>query len=250
MARLQDHYDRALSVYGEHSVLGVFHYGSFNYNCDTENSDVDTKCIIIPGLYNLAVKPYKIIHLEIEDKENNRNEICECMTIQHMVENWLKQNPNFLEIMYTKYAIINPIYFDKWNQFIIEQNYRERIAYYNVRTGILSIAHQAIHTIKQDPLDGKKIGNALRLLYLLKNYYKRKPYEICLKPTHNKVIRNFKRGTKKVSLSLSKKLIIRFQKYIDMNLEYDIDHELKPILDDFILNLVKFRLSFDIYEEK
>jgi hypothetical protein len=153
--RLEAHYKRACSHYGEENILGVFLYGSQNYNTHTENSDVDTKCILIPDLYHLACKPYDTNHLSVD------SEICECMTIQHMVANWKKQNINFVEIMFTPYCIINAKFEQAWDNFL--NFYREKIARYDVKKAILSMGHQALHTYKQDPSDFKKQMNMLRI---------------------------------------------------------------------------------------
>ena len=153
--RLEAHYKRACDHYGEENILGVFLYGSQNYNTNTENSDVDTKCILIPDLYHLACKPYNPSHLSVD------GEICECMTIQHMVANWKKQNINFVEIMFTPYCIINSKFEQTWDNFL--NLYREKIARYDVKKAILSMGHQALHTYKQDPSDFKKQMNMLRI---------------------------------------------------------------------------------------
>ena len=155
-SRLGAHYKRACTHYGEENVLGVFLYGSQNYNTHTENSDVDTKCILIPDLYHLACKPYETNHLSVD------GEICECMTIQHMVANWKKQNINFVEILFTPYCIINSLYEEKWNRFIIS-GIKNDIATYDVKKAILSMANQALHTYKQDPSDFKKQMNMSRI---------------------------------------------------------------------------------------
>lgn len=49
--RLQEDYE-FLSNLG-YNVLGVFLYSSQNYEMDTENSDIDTKAIIIPNFEDL-----------------------------------------------------------------------------------------------------------------------------------------------------------------------------------------------------
>ena len=56
MKRIIAHYNRAIQHYGVDNVLGVFLYGSQNYGCDLETSDVDTKCILLPNLYHLAIR--------------------------------------------------------------------------------------------------------------------------------------------------------------------------------------------------
>ena len=155
-ARLQKHYQTAINHYGDEAVLGIFLYGSWNYNTNTLNSDVDTKCILIPSLYNLAMAPFEVKHLAVDD------EVCECMSIMHMVSNWKKQNINFVETMFTPHCIINPLYKDLWEQeFSLEA--RERVARYSVKQAIHSMAHQAISTIERKPTDPKAIMNGLRI---------------------------------------------------------------------------------------
>ena len=57
---IQEHKNKVLELYPEHQILGIFVYGSQNYNIATENSDVDTKAIIVPTLYNLAINPINV----------------------------------------------------------------------------------------------------------------------------------------------------------------------------------------------
>ena len=160
MARVNKHYECAVAHYGDDAVLGVFLYGSQNYGTNTENSDVDTKCILIPDLFSLAVKSYEVKHLSVD------GEVCECMPIMHMVSNWKKQNINFVEILFTDYCIINPKYKKLWNLLLNEQN-RELIARYDTKAAVLSMSYQAIHTMKQDPTDPKKVMNAARIMQSL-----------------------------------------------------------------------------------
>lgn len=173
-ARLQKHYDKAVAHYSKEAVLGVFLYGSWNYNTNTPDSDVDTKCILIPSIYNLAIKPLEVKHLHIDD------EVCECMSIMHMVANWKKQNINFLEVMFTEHCIINPLYKSFWEEYFPLED-REQVARYDLRQAIHSMVHQAIHTIKQDPTDPKKIMNGLRIARILDQILESNaPYKECI----------------------------------------------------------------------
>lgn len=247
MAHVWKHYEHAKEHYGEENILGVFLYGSQNYNCDLEDSDIDTKCILISDLYHLALHPYKTNHLHIYWEDREDPEVCECMTIQHMVANWKKQNPNFLEIMFTQYAAINPMYYDEWVNFLIKENYREQIARYNIRGGILSIAHQAIHTVRQDPMNGKKIGNAVRLIRLLKNYIMDVDYGHCLSwQADSAMIREFKAGKREVLPTYAPLILEKLDEFIENAFSYPGPcRELDMPLDNFMLNLLKIRLSLD-----
>lgn len=170
--RLDAHYKKACEHYAEENILGVFLYGSWNYGTNLPGSDVDTKCILIPDLYNLAIKPYEVKHLDVD------GEVCECMTIQHMVENWKKQNINFLEILYTPHFIINPKFYLEWEDFVGE--WREALAHYDVKKAILSMGNQALHTYKQDPTNFKKQMNTYRIHLSLFNLITGDDYWDCI----------------------------------------------------------------------
>lgn len=175
--RLAAHYKKACEHYAEENVLGVFLYGSWNYGTNLPDSDVDTKCILIPDLYHLAIKPYEVKHLHVDD------EICECMTIQHMVENWKKQNINFLEILFTGYYIVNPKFIPEWFDFIAE--WREVLAHYDVKRAILSMGNQALQTYKQNPTDFKKQMNTIRIYHSLVRLINNHNYWFCIHSQEN-----------------------------------------------------------------
>ena len=129
------------------------------------------------------------------------------MPIQHMVSNWKKQkNPNFLEILYTDYCIINQDYQYEWQDII---NMRESIAHYDINKGLKSIAGQALHTIKENPNSGKKIGNGMRLMYLLKAYRDGVLYSDWLRPPEDvcQTVKGLKSGS--VLLEKTRKRINR-----------------------------------------
>ena len=48
MAKVQEHYDEALKYFPEDRIVGIFAQGSPNYGLDYEDSDVDTKLIVLP----------------------------------------------------------------------------------------------------------------------------------------------------------------------------------------------------------
>lgn len=235
MERLQLHYNKAINHFGVDAVLGVFHYGSFNYNTNTPDSDVDTKCILIPDLYHLAIKPYEVKHLHIGD------EVCECMTIMHIVNNWKKQNINFVETMFTDYCIINPLYKDFWEKHFPLAD-REKVARYDLRQAIHSMVHQAIHTIKQDPEDPKKVMNGLRIARTLEKVLDTKePYRDCIWMAEDVREHRYKAPES----SFVKLLLLVLESYLE-ELDYYADKgSFKPavdrMLEELIMNLIQFR---------
>lgn len=168
-ARLEAHYNKAVEHFGEENVMGVFLYGSWNYNTNLPDSDVDTKCILVPNLYHLAIDPFKVTHLDVD------GEVCECMSIMHMVANWKKQNINFVEILYTPYFKLNPAYEDfwkankagEWEEYAMNAERSEMVARYDLHAAVMSMAHQALHTLNLDRTDLKKIMNAARIYHSL-----------------------------------------------------------------------------------
>ena len=246
-ARIAAHYNRAIQHYGVDNVLGVFLYGSQNYGCDLETSDVDTKCILLPDLYHLAIKPYETKHLHIPRDVEGEYEVCECMTLMHMCANWKKQNPNFLEIMFTEFCIVNPAYARMWDNFRFE--WREKIARYDIRQGVMSVAHQALHTIRQNPMDGKKIGNGYRLMHLLCAYDFGVDYASCLTPLEDEAaqIKRLKSGEEEVLPHYADALIQYFDSVIEAYEEKEIskDKSVELALENFVLLMLQDRLDFD-----
>lgn len=178
MLRLQEHYNYLKNFYDEGNILGVFLYGSQNYGFATDESDVDTKAIIIPTFEELCLQKS---WLSKEHHHPETDEHIEAKDIRAFVDNWKKQNINFIEILYTEYCIINPKYKALFDKYFIE--HREEIAHYDEKKAVMSISHQAIHTLKQDMTDKKKLHNGARLLNFLWGYLRGDDYQSCMHPT-------------------------------------------------------------------
>ena len=246
--RLQKHYDAAVAKYGEDAVFGVFLYGSWNYGTNLPDSDVDTKCILVPDLYHLAISPYEVKHLHVDD------EVCECMTIMHMVENWKKQNINFLEIMFTPYFIINEQYEKFWerhreNEYEYRMSYgwAEQIARYDIKKAILSMANQAIHTITQDPSDLKKVMNAAHIANTLSALVTTPKTSYWSMIQANPTVAKIRTGETKVPSGMVEDLIIFFQEMIGRAREYEHlssdKQKVDEYLNNFILSLIRHRIK-------
>jgi hypothetical protein len=170
---LKDHIQALQKYKLMHKVLGIFTYGSQNYNADTDKSDWDTKVIVVPTYYDLIFE--KPINLTIELPNG---EHCVVKDIREMAANWKKQNINFLEILYTDYFFLNPKYEKAWNVCFIES--REVFSHYDLNAAVQSICGQALHTLHQNPNDGKKIANAYRLTLFLTKFLDDFSYKDCI----------------------------------------------------------------------
>lgn len=194
MKRVQDHYDEALQYFPEYQIVGCFLQGSQNYGLDYENSDVDTKLIIVPKFADICLnrKPVSTTHV----RENNEH--TDWKDIRLYMETFRKQNLNFLEILFTPYYIINPMYRDDWMR-LVEQ--RESIAHMNPFRAVKSmkgIAHEKyaamekpypskLEIIEKYGYDGKQNSHLVRVDDYLERYISGESYEDCLRPTPEKV---------------------------------------------------------------
>ena len=113
-----------IDIFGEERVFGVFLYGSQNYGCATEHSDVDVKAIILPSWEDILHRDMERTKV-IELKEGN----IEARDIRNWTTQWKKQNINMLEILFTKWNWINPMYRKEWDK--LRRN-KEDIAHYDI----------------------------------------------------------------------------------------------------------------------
>lgn len=170
--RLHIHVKEVWKYYDPDQVLGIFLYGSQNYNSHTKISDIDSKCILVPTVKELCLSKPVSRELQLPNGEH-----CEVKDIREMAKMFKKQNINFLEILYTDYFIINPKYVDVWDTFL---DIRDDIVRMNIRATIQSITGQIYNTLHQDPENGKKISNALRFTHFLRKFLVGEDYKACI----------------------------------------------------------------------
>ena len=119
---IQKHYDKLVEL--GYNVVGVFLYGSQNYELDYEGSDVDSKAIVLPTLNDIVLNKQPIsTTVDMED-----NCLCDVKDIRKMFECFKKQNINFIELLFTQYYVLNEEYKELY-QPMIDNN--ELIARYN-----------------------------------------------------------------------------------------------------------------------
>lgn len=176
--RVMEHLDYVVNTlgYNKERILGIFLYGSQNYDLATKDSDVDTKVIILPSFSDMCLKKEWLSKEYVLDN----GEHIVVKDIRDYAKNLFKQNINFVELLFTEYKWVNPRYEELFNSYFI--NNREEIARIDAAVTIKSVAHQALHTLNQDPTDRKKQANANRLCFFLDNYVKHKFYLDCLIP--------------------------------------------------------------------
>lgn len=104
---LREHLDAANKTYSNRGLTPFFIglYGSQNYGLDTENSDIDTKCMVIPDLHHLIFDKKRLsTDLEVGGA------LCNIKDLREMCDNFYKGNPNFIEILFSEYVFYDATY--------------------------------------------------------------------------------------------------------------------------------------------
>lgn len=257
LKRLEEHLDIARQSYNDDRILGIFLYGSQNYGFATEKSDIDSKIIYLPAFEEFCLQD-KIVSDLLFDKKNNEH--IEIKDIRLMRVMFMKQNINFIELLYTEYYILNPKYKNLFNKYFIAN--REDIAHYDCKKTLESISGQLLHTLKQDPYDDKKLYNAQRLYYFLEDYLAGMPYEYCLRPSGDKAnkLKSLKAGNffnekriwknnknKKVLADYIEKQVEELRsKYADYN--FSLNKNALSALNNGVIEILKYSFNEDFHK--
>ena len=188
MAKLKEHYDEACEIIDPARIVGIFVSGSQNYGLDTEDSDIDTKCLVVPSFGELVynTKPVSTTHVR------KNNEHITITDIRLFFQTLRKQNINFVEILFTRYRILNPTYESIWDKLC---GYKEEIATYNpcatlkACLGMLDRNYKILYErnsekaekIAEWGYDPKALYNVLRIGWFILDYAEStKSYADCL----------------------------------------------------------------------
>lgn len=181
--------------------VGLFLQGSQNYDLDYEGSDIDTKVIVLPSFTDFVLnrKPVSTTHI----MENNEH--LDFKDIRLMFDCIKKQNVNFVEILFTRYMILNPKYEDLFQSVL---DAREDIARYNNYAGVNCLVGMALEKqkamehpypatmdkIERFGYDPKQLHHALRMREFMTRYLAGVSYEDCLISAQHDYLMDVKRG--------------------------------------------------------
>ena len=190
MLRLYEHYEEAKTFFPEDRIVGIFLQGSQNYGLDLPTSDVDTKLIVVPTFKDIASnkKPVSTTHVRANDEHIDFKDV------RLYMETFRKQNLNFLEILFTDYFIINPLYAEQWNRLVEAREEIARMNPYRAVKSMKGIALEKYHAmehpyptkldlIEKYGFDGKQVHHLIRVDDYLTRYINGEPYKDCLKPS-------------------------------------------------------------------
>ena len=184
---LKEHYEEALEYFDKDRIIGIFLQGSQNYGLDTDESDIDTKLIITPSFMDLSMnaKPISTTHHRANDEHIDFKDV------RLYIDCFRKQNLNFLEILFTDYCIVNPLYKNTWDKLVAR---REDIAHMNPYRAMTSMAgmcgekrHALQHRypakeylIDKYGYDGKQLSHQERVRHAMIKYANGDSYWSCI----------------------------------------------------------------------
>lgn len=184
---LQDHFEDALTMFPENRIVGIFLQGSQNYNLDTGESDIDTKLIITPSFKELALNQQPISKTHVRPNEEH----IDLKDIRLYIETFRKGNMNFLEILFTDYFIINPLYKDSWDILVAHREEIARMNPYRVMQSMFGMCGEKNHALthrypaKQHLIDkygydGKQLSHQERVRHAMIKYANGDSYWSCI----------------------------------------------------------------------
>ena len=267
MEQVKRHYDEACKLFPEDRIVGVFLQGSQNYGLDYEGSDIDTKCIVLPTLDDLIFnrKPVSTTHV-LPNEEH-----LDLKDVRLYFQTFRKQNLNFMEILFTKYKIVNPLYEPYWNR-LIENN--EQIARYNpvgaVKT-MKGIAMEKYHAMehrypsKVDIIDkyhydGKQLHHLLRVREYLIRYINGEPYKNCLVTNCGEYLKLVKTLTpngffhdidtaREIAEQQLAKVISIADEFAAAHKDDPVDAEVDKLLDEVQESIMRLGIILDLEKE-
>jgi hypothetical protein len=155
---------------------------------ETENSDFDFKAIVLPSIVDVIYNR-KPVSTSIAFNGG----LIDIKDIRLMWDNYKKQNPNFIETLFTPYCCPNPKYANDWFDM---RDLAEDIAHADPAKAVkamygmaLEKQHALCHPypsklelIEKYGYDSKQLSHIIRLYELTLNYIAGVPYKDCLIP--------------------------------------------------------------------
>lgn len=255
--QVQEHYNKLIEL--GFNVVGVFLYGSQNYELDYEKSDVDTKAIVLPTLNDIVLNRQPVS----TTIDMGKNCLCDVKDIRKMFDCFKKQNINFIELLFTQYYVFNPIYKSLYLPML---NNAEKIARYNNYASLNCMAGMALEKynaldhpypsikdkIDEYGYDNKQLHHILRLKDFIQRYINGEKYGTILIPTNKKWLLKVK-SDYVYSLEEAKNLakdtcdFIKETKdnYMKLN-DVFIDKEAESLMVDVLTNIITYSIKREV----
>lgn len=232
----------------EKNIFFTALYGSQNYHLETGLSDIDTKTLVIPSFKNLVNGKILSTTVETKDGLDDRKDL------RKMFEQFLKQNPSYLEILASREVEVNPLYQEEYNELI---SMTDEIVHYNPKAlfwatfgtilqkqkSMLEVKPTTKDNIEKYGYDGKNASHILRLnnLYTslkqgrnLKNSLDARHY-----PDYNTILAlKLHMVKKEKAIEYTQEAITKIEKFKEDEFK-ELDKEVELKLKDLAFRIIK-----------
>lgn len=258
MQRVHDHLEEAREAFDNSRIVGIFLQGSQNYGLQIPTSDVDTKLILTPTFKEIVFnkKPISTTHVRANDEHTDLKDI------RLMFSAFRKQNLNFIEILFTPYLWVNPLFADEWNRLTAE---REKIAHYSPYSAVKTmkgIAMEKYHAMEHEypskvavlakyGYDPKQLHHLLRVQEYIHHYTEGESYEDCLHPRNPEFLVAVKQGyfnleQARISANSAMEDVLATADAFCEKVGKSFDPEVDELLDDVQYNIVKAAIKKEL----
>ena len=149
--RAYEHYAESLCSNNEEQIVGTFIYGDQNYGLDTDKSMVCSKLLVIP--YDLENKDMISSSTHI----TMNNDWVTSLDIRMYFDLLKKQDFNSVEILFSKYFMLNPQYENIWNTLVENNELISRLNPYLMVENLYNIGNRAYKSLQKTSEDKQYI---------------------------------------------------------------------------------------------
>lgn len=254
-ARVEEHLEDARKHFAFDKIVGLFYQGSGNYGLDYEDSDVDTKLVVLPNLRDIVLNKKAVSTTFIRENDEH----IDFKDLRLMLNCFRKQNMNFLEILFTDYCWLNPVYKEEWNKLVAA---REAIARMDIKTNVKAmrgVAMEKFHALERPyPSQAaaiakwgysfKQLHHLLRVEDFMGRYIKgNESYAECIRPKDAEYLIDVKKGCYNLerARAVAADAIANIERYYNdiRDIDITVNKEVNELLDDVAYQIFKYRLT-------
>lgn len=170
-------------------IVGVFLVGSQNYHLNTPESDVDTRVLVLPTFEQIALNK-EPISKELSFEDGGK---CVVRDVRLVFHEFLKQNPNCLEILCTSYYILNEKYAGDFYPVLQHADQIARYAPYTFCRSLYGMISSNENRLSRTIATAYRCGlkapelikplvGICRLVDMFDSYVNGRPFSSCLTP--------------------------------------------------------------------
>lgn len=259
LKRVKEHCAEAQKL--GHNVVYTALQGSQNYGAAYEGSDVDTKNMVLPCFNDVVLnkRPVSYTH------EMLNSEHVDVKDARLLLECFRKQNPNFVEVLFTDFYVVNGA--QREEVMCLREN-AEMVARYNNYASVASMAGMAMEKYKalEHPYptikwkidkwgyDGKQLHHMMRMEQFMRRYCAGDPYGLCLDastyPNFEELMaakRNefsLEKAREKASACMGR--VNKFREEYMASRPLLVNEEAKEMLDEVLVSMLRKSLKLEL----